>query len=61
VARVKERQDVNAATMTTELDSTRSQLLQQRRSEFFAAYMGKAKQKMRIDLNENTITALLGR
>ena len=61
IARVKERQDVNAATMSTELDTTRSQLLQQRRSEFFAAYMGKAKQKMRIDLNENTITALLGR
>jgi peptidyl-prolyl cis-trans isomerase D len=61
IARVKERQDVNAATMPAELDSTRGSMLQQRRGEFFAAYMGKAKQKMRIDLNENTITALLGR
>ncbi len=61
VARVKERQDVNPATMPAELETTRSQLLQQRRNEFFAAYMGKAKQKMRIDLNENTITARLGR
>jgi len=61
IARVKERQDINAATMPAELDSTRGSMLQQRRGEFFAAYMGKAKQKMRIDLNENTITALLGR
>src|SRR5262249_49790921 len=48
VAHVRERQDLNPATMTSERESIRGQLLEQRRGEFFAAYMAKAKAKMKV-------------
>ena len=34
------------------------QMLQERKGQFFASYMTKAKQKMTIDLNEETLQAL---
>jgi peptidyl-prolyl cis-trans isomerase D len=60
VAQVKERQDIKPETMAAERDTLRNDLLQQRQQAFFAAYMNKAKQKMKISYNENTIRLLLG-
>jgi len=61
VARVKERQDIDASKASTERDTLRGQMLNERRGQFFAAYMSKAKAKMSISYNENTIRALLER
>jgi peptidyl-prolyl cis-trans isomerase D len=60
VAHVKERQDMNPANFAADKESTRAQLLQQRRGEFFGAYMNKAKQKLKIGFNEAAIRTILG-
>ncbi|HKV99578.1 MAG TPA: peptidyl-prolyl cis-trans isomerase [Vicinamibacterales bacterium] len=60
VARVKERQDLNPATMATERENVRAQLVEQRRGEFFSAYMAKAKAKLKIGFNENAIRTIIG-
>lgn len=60
VAQVKERQDVKPEGLSTERDALRDELLQQRRQEFFGAYMAKAKTKMKISYNPDTIKTLLG-
>jgi peptidyl-prolyl cis-trans isomerase D len=60
VAHVKERQDLNPANMSTERENVRAQLIEQRRGEFFAAYMAKAKAKLKIGFNENAIRTIIG-
>jgi len=60
VARIKERQDLNPANMSTERENVRAQLIEQRRGEFFAAYMAKAKAKLKIGFNENAIRTIIG-
>jgi peptidyl-prolyl cis-trans isomerase D len=60
VAHVKERQDIKPDALKAEHDNVRDELLQQRRQEFFAAYMTKAKAKMKIEYNDDTIKTLLG-
>jgi peptidyl-prolyl cis-trans isomerase D len=60
VARVKERQDVDVTKADTERDSVRDELLRERRGQFFAAYMTKAKQKLTMSYNQSVITSLLG-
>jgi peptidyl-prolyl cis-trans isomerase D len=60
VAHVKERQDPNSANKAAEEDTLRQQLIDQKRSEFFAAYMTKAKQKLKIEFNESAIRTVLG-
>ena len=60
VATVKERQDVTDAALSAGRDQLRGELLQQRRGDFFAAYMTKAKQKMKVAFNEAAIRTILG-
>jgi peptidyl-prolyl cis-trans isomerase D len=60
VARVVERQDVKPEEMQAARDGLRSELLQQKRGEFFGAYMQKAKQRMAIEYHENAIKTILG-
>lgn len=60
VARVVDRQDIKPESLETERDSLRNELLQQRRQDFFQAYMTKAKTKFEIRYNEDTIRTLLG-
>jgi peptidyl-prolyl cis-trans isomerase D len=60
VAMVRDRQDVKPDGLAGDRDTLRDELLQQRRQEFFAAYMQKAKDKMKIQYNESTIKTLLG-
>jgi peptidyl-prolyl cis-trans isomerase D len=61
VARVVDRADVTPETLAKERVQTMNQLMQQRRQEFFTAYMAKAKQKMNITFNEAAIQAVFGR
>jgi peptidyl-prolyl cis-trans isomerase D len=60
VAQVKDRQDIKPESLSSDRDTLHDELLQQRRQEFFAAYMSKAKDKMKIQYNESTIKTLLG-
>ncbi len=59
VLRVADKQAIDAATFAAERAQVRDQMVQERKGQFFASYMTKAKQKMTIDLNEETIQAML--
>ena len=61
VARVVEKQDVVAADFESARSGLRAELEQQKRNDFFASYMLKAKEKMRIEPNDTTIRALFDR
>jgi peptidyl-prolyl cis-trans isomerase D len=60
VAHVLEKQTGTPEGLAAEQESLRDQLLQQNRQEFFAAYMTKAKTKMKIVVNEATVKQLIG-
>ena len=57
---VAQKQTGTPEGLATERDQIRQQLLQQSRQEFFAAYMTKAKAKMKIQINEAVIKQLIG-
>jgi peptidyl-prolyl cis-trans isomerase D len=60
VAKVKERQDIDVSKASADKESLRSEMLQSARGTFFAAYMAKAKARMKITFNQNAINAVLG-
>lgn len=60
VARVVERQDIKTEEMQAARDGLRSEMIQQRRGEFFSAYMTKAKKNMQVEYNPNAIKTILG-
>jgi hypothetical protein len=45
--------------LALEREQLRTQMSEERRGQFFASYMTKAKQKMSIDLNEETLKAMM--
>ena len=59
VARVKERQDINTADFQTAREAVRTDLLQSRRGQFFAAYMAKAKGRMTIEYHPEMLKTVL--
>ncbi len=60
VARVADRQDAGEAAFAAQKDSLRNEMLQQKQQDFFVAYMNKAKEKLDVRYNENTIRTILG-
>ncbi len=60
VAHVVEKQAGTPDGLKAERDGIKSELLQNARQEFFSAYMSKAKTKMKITINEETVKALIG-
>jgi len=60
VARVRERQDIKPAEMVEGREAIRAELLQQRKGEFFGAYMAKAQARMHIVPHEAALKAVLG-
>lgn len=60
VAHVVEKQAGTADGLKAEREALKGELLQQTRQEFFAAYMSKAKAKMKITINEATVKSLIG-
>jgi len=60
VARVADRQDLKPESLEADRDAVRTELLQQRRQDFFQSYMAKAKTKFDIRYNEQTVRTLLG-
>jgi peptidyl-prolyl cis-trans isomerase D len=60
VAHVVEKATGTADGLAAEKTMLTNELLQRRRQEFFAAYMTKAKTKMRIDFNDAALRTILG-
>lgn len=60
VVHVRERQDIVPEGLAAQRETVRGQLTNERRMEFFSAYMTKAMEAMEISYNAETITALLG-
>ena len=55
VIKVLEKKTVTAEEWTSSRDRFREELLTDRRNRFFSAYMAKAKQKMKIDVNRESL------
>lgn len=60
VIKVVERQDVGTTELAANRDRFREELLGDRRNRFFSAYMAKAKQKMKIEMNRDAVRSLVG-
>ncbi len=59
IVRVVERDDVTPEELKQGEDAFREQLLSERRGRFFTAYMAKAKERMRIEINQDVVTRML--
>jgi peptidyl-prolyl cis-trans isomerase D len=60
VARVKERQDITPDEMAKARPNLRAELVNQRGSEFFGAYMNKAKDRLKVTVNDDALRVILG-
>jgi peptidyl-prolyl cis-trans isomerase D len=60
VAHVAEKQDIVPEGLAAQREQLRAQLTNERRMEFFGAYMMKAMENMEISYNDATIMSLLG-
>ncbi|MEO7193033.1 MAG: peptidyl-prolyl cis-trans isomerase [Vicinamibacterales bacterium] len=60
VVHLRERKDIDPAALEGERETLRTQLTQERRSEFFSAYMTKAMKNMDVKYNNETVKTLLG-
>jgi peptidyl-prolyl cis-trans isomerase D len=55
IVKVLEKKEVTPEEWTSNKDRFREELLTERRNRFFSAYMAKAKQKMKIDVNREAL------
>jgi len=60
IVKILERQDVKPTEMAASRESIRQDLLDQRRTEFFTAYMTKARERMKIEMNREVLDRILG-
>ena len=60
VIKVLEKQEVTADELNANRERFREDLLTDRRNRFFSAYMTKAKEKMRIEVNQDAVQRLVG-
>ena len=60
IVKVLDRQDTSPEQLAKDKDTLRSELLNDRKQKFFAAYMTKARQKMKININRETIAQIIG-
>jgi len=60
IIKVLEKKEVTPQEWSTSKDRFREELLADRRNRFFSAYMLKAKQKMKIDVNRESLQRVVG-
>lgn len=60
IVKIVEKKDVAPAEFTNAKDQFRSEVLGERRNKFFSAYMVKAKKTMKITVNRQTLSRLVG-
>jgi peptidyl-prolyl cis-trans isomerase D len=59
IVKVLERQDVDAAALAAARPTLRQELVAEQRNLFFASYMAKAKQRMRIQIDTETLQKIV--
>ena len=59
IVRVEERDEVTADELRQGKEAFREQLVTERRGRFFTAYMANAKERMRIEVNDDVVRRLL--
>ncbi len=59
VIKVLERKDVTPAEVTAGKDQIRDELRNERRSRFYASYMTKARERMKININRETLAQIV--
>lgn len=59
IVRVVEKQDVTPEEIASGRDQLREELVNQRRDQFFSAYMQKAKQNLRIELRQDVLARVV--
>jgi peptidyl-prolyl cis-trans isomerase D len=60
IVKVVEKSQTSDADFTSNKDAFRSEILDDRRNRFFSAYMVKAKQKMKIEVNREALARVIG-
>jgi peptidyl-prolyl cis-trans isomerase D len=60
IARVAERQDVKPQEIALARDGLRTELLNEQRSRFFGAYMGKARERLKTSIDEENVRRVVG-
>jgi peptidyl-prolyl cis-trans isomerase D len=55
IVRVVEKEAVTDEQVKTGLETTRTELANQRRDRFFTSYMAKAKEKLKVDIRQDTL------
>ena len=59
IVKVVERKDPTAADLAAARETTRSELVNERRNRFYASYMTKARDRMKININRQVLAQLL--
>jgi hypothetical protein len=59
IVRVVERDDVTPDKFKQGKDAFREELVEERRGRFFASYMAKAKERMKIQVNNDVVRRML--
>jgi peptidyl-prolyl cis-trans isomerase D len=60
IVKVLEREEPSADQLAETRHELKDELLNQRKNQFYASYMNKARERMRIDINRGVLAALLG-
>jgi peptidyl-prolyl cis-trans isomerase D len=60
IVKVVERKDVAPDELAKQKESVRNELLNERKNKFFSAYMAKARQRMKVNINRETIAQIVG-
>lgn len=60
IVKVVDKAETSESDFTSNRDTFRTEILEDRRNRFFSAYMVKAKQKMKIEVNRDAIARLVG-
>ena len=60
IARVAEKQDVKPEDLAAGKDTVRADLQSERRNRFFSAYMLKARDKMKTEVNQDVLRRVVG-
>jgi peptidyl-prolyl cis-trans isomerase D len=60
VARVVAREEAKADTLATAKETLRQELLAERKSKFYTAYMNKARERLKVTVNPDAVKAVVG-
>ena len=59
IVRVVERDDVTPEELKQAQEAFRAELLNERRARFFSSYMGKARERMNVEINNEVVQRVL--